>query len=302
LPSCAPALVSVELDPAGGTLVLQGHTADGPFERAIPVPRAVPGNAAVAALYGREAVEDLETARAAGEDDARLDAEVERLGLTFQLSTRLTAWVAVSEEPTVDPTKPTRREEVPQMLPHGMSADGLGLRRASGLLVGAAAASMPSPSMVAGGPPPAALMKMRRASLEALRSQAPKPTLSRGGGAADKKELERGFASLQDEEVEGGPVRRLTAKVKRVKDRLVFEIEILDPLFDWSPPFLVRLSLRDGSQLSVKVDRAATTEAGKLGSGFVLRLVTEREALDPASIEEVTLLVDGTPLVLSVRN
>jgi hypothetical protein len=85
------------------------------------------GNPAVVALYGREAVEDLEVRRVA-EEDAALDGAIERLGLAFQIATRLTSWVAVSEEPGVDPRAPWRRERIPQALPHGMSAEGLGLR------------------------------------------------------------------------------------------------------------------------------------------------------------------------------
>jgi Ca-activated chloride channel family protein len=292
----APALVSVELDPSGGTLVLQGRTADGPFERAITVARPTAGDAAVAALFGREAVEDLETARAAGEEDAKLDAAVERIGLAFQLSTRLTAWVAVSEEPTVDPAKPTRRAEVPQPLPHGMSAEGLGLRGAFAPH-GAAAAGMPMPSVTAGGPPPPAPMMERSRGFVAKAKRAllaePPP----------KEEAELGGADVADRrEPEGGAVRRLSAKVKVLKDRLVFEVEVQDALLEWSPPFLVRLLLRDGSQLPVNVDRKATTEAGKMERGFVLRLVTERGAFDPAAIEEVTLLLDGTPIVLAVAH
>jgi Ca-activated chloride channel family protein len=300
----APALLSVELDPAGGTLVLQGRTADGPIERTLTVPRPVPGNAAVAALFGREAVEDLETARAAGAPDAELDAEVEQLGLAFQLSTRLTAWVAVSEEPTVDPTRPTRREEVPQLLPHGMSAEGLGLRGASAPY-GAATAVMPS--RVAGGPPPA---PMRSREL-AKASPAPAAKAKKGLGlfrsalGGVKEEAERGRADVVDHmnlPPEDGAVRRLAAKVKAVKDRLVFEIALEDATFEWIPPLLVHLCLRDGTRVPVNVDRHATTAAGELGRGSVLRLVTERGAIDPAAIEEVALEIDGTPLLLTVAH
>src|SRR5262249_44495085 len=43
-------------------------------------------------------------------------------------ATRATAWVAVSEERTVDPTSPIRRDRIPQALPYGMSVEALGLR------------------------------------------------------------------------------------------------------------------------------------------------------------------------------
>lgn len=40
----------------------------------------------------------------------------------------LTSWVAIAEEPSVDPRAPLRRERVAQSLPHGMSVARLGLR------------------------------------------------------------------------------------------------------------------------------------------------------------------------------
>ena len=51
--------------------------------------------------------------------------------MTWGIVTRLTAFVALSDEQTVDPRQPTRRFTVPHELPAGMSAEGLGLRRSS---------------------------------------------------------------------------------------------------------------------------------------------------------------------------
>src|SRR6185369_282539 len=97
----APALVPLELRPEGGALTVRGATADGAFERRLEVRPAAPGSgsAALASLFGREAVEDLELRLAAGEARAAIDPAIERLGIAFQLSTRLTSWIAVSEEP-----------------------------------------------------------------------------------------------------------------------------------------------------------------------------------------------------------
>ena len=39
----------------------------------------------------------------------------------------MTSWIAVAEEPSVDPRAPIRVERIPQVLPYGMSAEGLGL-------------------------------------------------------------------------------------------------------------------------------------------------------------------------------
>ncbi|MHB8879085.1 MAG: vWA domain-containing protein, partial [Myxococcaceae bacterium] len=128
----APALISLRLQPGGGDVVVRGRTEEGSFERRLHVPPTDfgTGSPAVAALYAREAVEDLEMRLAVGEDREQLDPRIELLGLAFQISTRLTSWVAVSDEVMVDPTEATRRESVPQELPFGMSAEGLGLRRA----------------------------------------------------------------------------------------------------------------------------------------------------------------------------
>lgn len=139
----APALVALEVRPEGGSVTLRGRTRDGAFERSARVPALEPGagNPAAAALFAREAVEDLEM-RAAAAGAPALDFELEQLGLAFQISTRLTSWVAVSEEPTTDPRAPFRRERMPQALPHGMSVEGLGLRAPSrGLVNGLVACS-----------------------------------------------------------------------------------------------------------------------------------------------------------------
>ncbi|MBW2536919.1 MAG: VWA domain-containing protein, partial [Deltaproteobacteria bacterium] len=129
----APALLPVELSPDGGAIVIRGRTAAGSWTHRVDVPATEPGagNAAVAALYARERVEDLEVRRAADEPGAPIDEQIEALGLAFGIATRLTSWVAISETATVDPTRASRKVTQPQQLPHGMSAEGLGLRPAA---------------------------------------------------------------------------------------------------------------------------------------------------------------------------
>jgi hypothetical protein len=46
-------------------------------------------------------VEDLEMRLAVGKEPELMDRRIEGLGLVFQISTRLTSWVAVSEEATL---------------------------------------------------------------------------------------------------------------------------------------------------------------------------------------------------------
>jgi Ca-activated chloride channel family protein len=125
-----PVLVSARLRERG-ELVVRGRGATGPWEHRVTVEPGEVQASVTAALFGREAVEDCEVQLAAGGDREALDRAVERLGLEYGIATRMTSWVAVDRTPSVDPTLPTRREVVPQALPHGMSVDGLGLRGAT---------------------------------------------------------------------------------------------------------------------------------------------------------------------------
>lgn len=147
----APALLSLRLRPGGGKLRLRGETPQGAWATEIDVPATEPGQGptSLAALFGRERVEDLEARWAAGADQQAIDRQIEQTGLTYQISTRLTSWVAVTEETTVDPGAPKRREVVPQEIPHGMSLDVAGLRAPS--FSGGMAA--PAMDMAGGGMP-----------------------------------------------------------------------------------------------------------------------------------------------------
>lgn len=126
----SPALVSLLVTPEGGPISVRGTMAGRVFEETIQAGSLVlgEGNQAMAALYGRERVEDLEMRCAVPGNTRDLDAEIERTGLEFQISTRLTSWIAVTEEVTVDPRGRRIDETMPHELPHGMQIEGLGLR------------------------------------------------------------------------------------------------------------------------------------------------------------------------------
>ncbi len=128
----SPALISVQLRPEGGDLVIRGKTALGDLEERVVVKPLAHGEGSrvVATLFGRERVEDLEQNRVieGHGQSAHFDGLIEKAGLEFQISTRLTSWVAVSQLQTVDPRAPRRVETQPQAPVFGLSAEGVGLR------------------------------------------------------------------------------------------------------------------------------------------------------------------------------
>lgn len=126
----APIVAALALRPEGGELVVRGARAGGAWEQRVRVPaqRRGEGNPAIAKLFARECVADLEARSALREGDAEeIDREIEALGVGFQISTRLTSWVAIDERRRAE-AGPGRTEDVPQELPYGTSAASFGLR------------------------------------------------------------------------------------------------------------------------------------------------------------------------------
>ncbi|MCP3982088.1 MAG: VWA domain-containing protein [bacterium] len=123
-----PIVLTVELDPNGGTVKASGMMPDGLWRRSLQVDKLTPQTTAtpipLGALFGREAVEEQETLAAAGED---VDARIEALGLRHRIATRRTSLVAVADEPSVDPKQPRRRRKLEVELPVGVSAHDVGL-------------------------------------------------------------------------------------------------------------------------------------------------------------------------------
>jgi Ca-activated chloride channel family protein len=129
-----PSWIAVSLAPAGGTLTVRGRLAGGgEWVRRVEVASTAPTSTTIplGALFGREAVADVETRAAAGEGN--LDREIEALGLRHRIATSRTSLVAVAEEAAVDPRTPRRVEVLPVEIPEGLSAAGLGLRAPDGL-------------------------------------------------------------------------------------------------------------------------------------------------------------------------
>lgn len=311
----APVLMSLKLKPEGGKLVLKGRTPQGAYEKTITVkPSSIDeGNGAIAALYARERVEDLEMKLAAGERRAEIDPQIEQLGLAHQIATRLTAWVAVTEEQTVDPTLPTRHETMPQELPYGMSGSGIGLRPAT---AEAQAARAPM------------LQRLARAAPMAA---APAPMGRPGAVKGEAKESATGsFAVFDaDEEVYDEPSfdeeaadnfalppappapsgpRRESEKKKdapapprkasigraggapKPPERIFLKgrklvsvggkltVEVQADSMDWDPSAPMEAELEDGTRVKLKVDAKKTTGKAKLSAGMQLRVTFDEPA------------------------
>jgi Ca-activated chloride channel homolog len=127
----APLIASLKLRPEGGQLNVKGMTASGPWTDTVQVPAqaAGAGEPMAVSLYAREAVQDLETRWAMTSDVASIDAEIETLGLVFQIVTRKTSFIAVDTD-KVHARKGFQSDAVPQELPHAMLAPAFTSTRA----------------------------------------------------------------------------------------------------------------------------------------------------------------------------
>ncbi len=194
-----PALLLAAVQPDGGALTVRGTTAAGPFEHTLDVPATSlgEGNQGIAALFGREQVADLEAWRAGGSD---VDERVEALGLRFQIATRLTSWVAIRDEVSVQPGTPSRFENVLHELPYGTSVEGLGLRAAAPM-------AMASPGIAAPG--------MFEVAAQMIAGAPPTARKARGGGAPSRARMRKEAFDSYDAEDEAPEELDLGAAMDR---------------------------------------------------------------------------------------
>lgn len=325
----APVLAAAKLRPEGGEIIVRGRTEMGPWEQRVqvaPNPRR-DDRPAIAALFAREAVEDLETKLAAGAERHAIDRAVEDLGVRYQIATRLTSWIAVDKKVSVDPLAPARKEVMPQMLPYGMSVDGFGLRTTALPLPPPAAAYIPSPGMI--------MPQSLGAPLGGMGGAPPAPARGRAAFHAD---AEDGFAEEEAEQdvartiarEEAAPTPKPAAEkakkvsstgapppplgaapprtpapllrsplaspapfgraklVRREGREVTIEITMTAP-FAWDPTTFVALVLADGVHLAGRVELAKTTRAASLVAGQVVRLVVVLDLQPSAAPVEVEL-------------
>lgn len=315
----APVRVALELRPEGGTIHVRGTATDGAWTQTIEVPPLSAnrsdgdgGGEEVAALFARERVEDLETARASGEPTTTIDPQIEAIGLAFAISTRETSWIAVDDSSRVDLQSPTRHVSVPHTLTAGMSAQGVGLRPPAPFA--AAAPSALAGGGFGGGPPmaapagPAPRVRSRKRS-RPRRQRAELDQSRRGRGALDHDDegLGEGFGETADEFADeltpvaasGGAALAATTVAKVLLERdgeLIVHIVLAQPL-DWDPSRGVELLDEDGQSIPATLDPARSTVAGSLPAGMVVRLTLAVEDIDVA--EAHTLRVCGLELELA---
>jgi Ca-activated chloride channel homolog len=261
--SGAPALIGLRLRPGGGELRITGRLGGRPWDELIQVPAMVvgEGNPAVIACYAHEAVEDLEM-RVAAAGNGYLDGHIATLGLDFQIATRLTSWVAVTEEATVDPLQPLRRERIPQALPAGLSAAGLGLRRRRSML---------RRSLLA---PEAAIM-----------------------GVELYKALGDSTMSARRPKRHDGLRGRI---VLRRDGELVVEITV-GKLLAWDPSD-ARVVWHDNTECGAEIDTTQSTRPGAVKGGTVVRLVLHLdESALPGPPARILLVSRSRPLDITLE-
>lgn len=280
----APALVPLRLRPEGGEIVVEASTAEGPWRQTLDVPSTLTGagNEGILRRFGRELVEELEL-RCAGDDLLtfaiewrRLCSEIERVGLAYRISTRMTSWIAVSDEPTVDPRDPTQRVEIPQEMAYGLDAEALGLRPCPprmhlryGTAPGYAA---PQPGSIVAGARYVAPRGAERPEIAAVTQwlqldqlTTPVRMVTRIRPPRD----ERSEGQPQNPPDDQGGSRLEAFIVALVGPRLVLEFTLAGPLH-WDPE---RIELPGIEEL--RIDRSVTTRSGDYPPGLVIRLVID---------------------------
>jgi len=129
-----PALLTLELAPAGGALELRGRLAGAaePWVWRTTVPAAGADLPAVStlpigAIHGRERILDLELEQRCASNEGAFDVRIEACAMRHRIVSPRTSLVAIAEEPSVDPRAPRRRERLAVETPFGVSAEGSGL-------------------------------------------------------------------------------------------------------------------------------------------------------------------------------
>ncbi len=280
-----PLVLTAELSPRGGSLVVEGVLAGRPgvWQRVVELPpvdgagsswlKAASTTLPVGAIHGREVIADLEMEEAAGAERGATDRGIEGAGLRHRIVSRRTSLVAVSRTPTVDPRDPTRRETLVVELPAGVSAEGLGLL------------DMRWGGPAAGGAP----MMQASVAWEGMASFAepegdglaeydlappPAPTSRKRSAPPSPPKLKETRASREERSHWGseGRSEELEAEVVvHTPERLVVEFQVPRDGF-LLPQGEVTVRLPDGRLLKAMVEPGGSTHRGPHRGGLRVRL------------------------------
>ena len=230
----------------------------------------------IGALFGREAIEDRELLLAAASgspERMRIEKEIEELGLRHRIASRKTSLIAISEDPTVDPKDPRRRERLAVELPAEVSAEGVGLASHT-MTLGVAPAS------------PLRMMKQVPRVFHELAD------FARGGrDEADMLDLDAGPADEASPsykfEAEEETMASLSARRPVVCDGRVLWVEGQLLIFEFEVPvgsFLlpgdgekVQVFFDDGSAGQATVQGAESSWPGPHAEGLTVRLAMQLE-------------------------
>ena len=182
----------------------------------------------------------------------------------------------------MDPRQPVRLVRIPQQLPYGLSAEGLGLRHAftgmgfvcdmamplDGRFVGAEMHEFAT-AYLRHAPPDSGYRFLREIKMGPPRGpEMPKPEApeKRAPGAEERPPLER--PPVPPTEVRGRGL--LQGHWIRIETAVV-EFEVVRGALEWSPEHAV-LVFRDGRRREVEIDRSASTWTGPVEQGRLIRL------------------------------
>lgn len=304
----APVLVGLELAPGAREVTLRGVLAGGVrWERRVAIDPAHAGRSIVRSFFGRERVADLETRLAAGEAAKAIDAEIEALGLKFQISTRHTSWVALTEDVTVDPSAPSRRVRMPHALPAGTSIESLGLR--GPMRVSAAAAPMAMVAPLAAAPARGTVV-MRRRSILGVAQEAPRAILGHvtdllRAGSSEAPPPPRSTLGYDSEDLtsstadegrfEAAPIDELLGAVQLKKGRSLVIAVTIDASagFQWFTGTRAEVAWDSGKTFDATVVEERSTRAGRVTIGQTVRVWLELSTDLPSGAPREVWLVDG---------
>jgi Ca-activated chloride channel family protein len=296
-----PALLALMMRPEGGTIEVKGVLAgqSEPWIARIEVetraatedePEGERQAAAhlplpLGAFYGRERVEDCEMKLAAAgrgiKQDSILD-EIERLGVQHQIVTRRTSLVAVSEDVTVDPGDPRRRQRLAVELPAEVSAEGVGLMAGRQFLT-----TIPGAALHA---------QVMKVSEEVEFLQAGEPAFEERPTPLSRTEFQAAREIVEGTgEIDGRIVRR-------EPDLLVVELEVPERgLRIPGDDSCFLIELESGEIVMAELDESLSTKPGPHEPGLTVRLGLRLEGADGTEIDPALLCWGGRTMKAMLR-